>query len=134
MDVEYKPIGMKEIDTIVLYKRRYDRTAKDIYSSNYVSNQDQTYYDEIRKFVSVKKVADTYNEFNPATYNEYLDRVIDNKDNSSPFGDALTYVFLREKRNTSSMKEFFRKHFGYDFVVIETDEPEQNEEYNIVMQ
>ncbi len=134
MGVEYKSIDMKQIDTIVLYKRRYDRAIKDIYTSNYVSNQDQTLYDDIRKFLSVKKVADTYNEFNPWVYNEYLDRVIDNKDNSTPFGDALTYVFLREKRNTSNMKEFFRKHFGYEFVVIETDEPEQDGEYNIVTQ
>ena len=42
----------------MVYMRRYDRTIKDIFSSDFTSAQDQKSYGDIQKFISVKKVAD----------------------------------------------------------------------------
>ena len=58
--------------------------------------------------------------------------MIDNTDNSSPFGDALTFAFMVHRKNTTSTKQFFMKHFNYEFTILKLDEQEQDNEMNII--
>lgn len=134
MPIEHDTIDNTFITNLVLYKKRYDKVVKDIYTSDYTGNLDQKAYDDVRKFLSVKKVADAMNIDITGYYNEYLDRVINNTDNSSPFGDALTFAYLAHKRNMTNTKEFLAKVFQYEFTIIDTDEPEQMSEMNIISQ
>lgn len=108
------PIAEEFVRDLCIYFERKSEMLKEITEGSYCTADDINCFEEIRMFVSLKKVLSVLDK-KPKRYFEDIDQVIDIAPNS--FGDSLVYVYTELGRNLEETKKFFRDQFKIKFVL-----------------